>query len=324
MLFYFDEAGDFALPRDDTHKVAVCVGFVLPEGSREHLNTLYQSWAQTLRPEECDRGEPKGARLRDPSRKRFFDSLDTVPDILVGSVFMDLGLQQTFGGADLIRSTREEGLRRAPEFEDGAVRDLVTQLARRFGNLSEPQVLRLFTLASCLELTLRHALLFRAGGHLASCGERIELLIDRTTTRRNSREELILRDGLPAFLANRSEREPFMTIEGVVGPDHPIERLYSSDVGFDGQRVLNALSFVDSRTEAGLQVADILANSLLLALNDLNNVRGQLKWYRRVMGHSIQGPGSPHIGPIVLGRGHGPGVPVSKYEILPRILESRR
>jgi len=321
--FYFDESGDFAVPDAGIDKVATCAGLVVPESSQQSLESEFEIWRQSLTPDECDRGEPKGTLLRGETRRLFFDHLDRVPDVLTVPTILDLGLQRDFVVPKLSEMSRAEGFRRVPSYPEKEMRDLFEKLARQIGNLDDSQILRMRATANCVESALRQAMLFRSSGTLAECWERITIRIDRTSARAGTREEQVMRAGVPVAIMNRSSRDPFLLIEKIHGPDHPLTRTFDTKEGLSVEKMLADLELVDSRSEVGVQAADILANSLRLAISDLNNHRGDLEWYQRFMRHSPLGYKS-NLGLIIVTAGAKPSVSGHKYEILQRILMSRQ
>jgi hypothetical protein len=320
--FYFDESGDFSLPAVGTEKASTCAGLAVPDSSLQAFESEFRAWRQALIPAETRNGEPKGALLRRETRRLFFDHLDRVPHILTVPTILDLGIQGKLAPRDLKELSSAEGMRRAGQFEEKE-RLKIERLARQVARLGEPQLLRLHAMADCIELSLRHAMLFRSSGNLGNSWNRIRIRVDWTSPQPGSREEQVMRASLPVAIINRSVKKPFMLLEGAHGPDHPLTINFDSEEGLRMSKILEDLEFVDSRSDIGIQAADILANSLRLAASDLSNHNHDLEWYRRFMRHSCLGPNS-NLGLILIGAGPTRRVRAAKYEIFQRILAGKR
>lgn len=92
MLFFFDESGDFGLPKASEHKCAVICGVVIPEIFAEGLRQEFEAFISGLSDAEISNGEPKGTLLTDKSRIRFCEMLSSHSEVLVTPTTFDLSI----------------------------------------------------------------------------------------------------------------------------------------------------------------------------------------------------------------------------------------
>lgn len=195
--------------------------------------------------------------------------------------------------------------------------------AKRIGNLSDCQLLKYITLSVCIIETLRYSILFRNGKSIKQYWDRIRIFIDRSSTKGDSREELVFRKSLGWFLTNYTKKYPFEVIEEIHNEKHPLIKKFDTPKGFDGKKLFKHIYFEDSKDHCGLQIIDIIVNTFYKALNDLDNTNGMLKYYKIIMMHNPLEPNS-HLGFFFFpSKANNVGVQrAKKYAILQEIIAS--
>src|SRR3954454_11757882 len=74
--FFFDESGDFSLPRSrNEHRVGIVAALAVPDHVMPELERKYRDFASTLEANERVNGEPKGSRLCYKHRKTFGETV---------------------------------------------------------------------------------------------------------------------------------------------------------------------------------------------------------------------------------------------------------
>jgi len=328
LLFFFDDSGDFSLPEGHSHKVSLWSGVAIPETLLSEIESGYKAWKVTLSANEKVGTEVKGSRLSMESRRQFFKMLSAKAGLLFHPTIIDLEAQKRLiGSKEITQIAKNTGVQRSASVPHKSIKEETELQAKQIGNLSEQQLLKIISLGHSIFQTVRLSIMFRSKGKNRSCWNNVELRIDRSS-RRNSREEQMLRTSLGWYIFNSMESHPFILVEEIHDKTHPFVKRFSTKRGIDGKKLFrDSIEFADSKQHIGLSIADIFANTLYLVLNDLNNTKGHLTFYKDIMAFSELTPG-PNLGILLI----DPEDSVSresvsreveqKYSILMRILES--
>jgi len=303
------------------HKAGVCAGLIVPEPILPWLESQYLTWRKTLTNEEMERGEPKGSLLRKDSRRSFFEHLAGVPWIVTIPTIVDLEFQRQVSVPDLSNLLRTDGLRRSTYIKDIPTRKRLERMAKQMGRLHPSQLYRLRAMADCIEYALRDALAWYHSPSWATCWSQIAIRVDQPSRESGHPEVRFMKSGLPYVLKTVAARRPLIPSLKIDGRDHPVATAYCKNGVLDTDRMLEDFRFVDSKDEIAIQVVDILAHSLYLAVNDLADSKGNREWYGYFMQRSLVDPKSD-LGITVAADGaSGPRqYDAGKYEVLRQIL----
>jgi len=326
MLFYFDEAGDFNPPKANEHKCAVSVGLIVPETEELSVRHAFEVFCRGLKPaEKTARGEPKGSLLQLSSRDRFFDVLNAFPDVKIVPATIDLAESAKFLNNHAPHGMRVRFYEHAERCIHLTMQEQVRLLGRQFGNISFQQMLWMLTLTSCVKRTIEHMVIFLSGQEFWSCYERMSFTVDKVGTAAGSRVEQLLDFFLFSWIAAWSLQEPISFIKEIHTQDHPFVKKYDTPGGVDLTKLMRGnIRYESSETCWGLQMADIVANTLYGVVHDLNNSSGMLPFWKRIMKNCHCGPA---IGPglIVADNAEAgeskPPLNLPKYSIFSRIME---
>ncbi len=109
--------------------------------------------------------------------------------------------------------------------------------------------------------------------------------------------------------------------------DHPFVKKYETPGGVDLTKLMRGnIRYESSETCWGLQMANIVANALYGVVHDLNNSKGMLPFWKRIMKNCHCGPA---IGPglFVVGNAEAgerkPPLNLPKYSIFSRMMSEQ-
>ena len=258
------------------------------------------------------------------SRERFFDMLGMFPDVKIVPATLDLSESRRYLEKTAPKNMRAVLYEHAAKCVYPTMKDQVRLLGRQFANVSFQQMLRMLTLASCVKLAIQHMVIFLSMRKYWSCYESMSFTIDKLGS--GNREEKLLDFLLFSWIAAWSSTEPLELIREIHTSDHPFVRKYETDGGVDLTRLMRGnIKYVSSESSRGLQMVDIVANTLYGVVNDLSNTAGMLPFWKRILKNCCCGPA---MGPNLivadnagLGR-RGPEPNLSKYRVLSVIMEA--
>ncbi len=266
MKFFFDESGDFNL-RDPSHdKFGVVAGVAYPETDASTVEHAYANYLTCLSKTEKKNGEPKGAFLQSDSRRRFADFLGAFPNVVAFVVILDLKASRKEIIAGLPEGMRDTLFRQSERMIHESMQASLELLAKQVANLSSAQFSRLFTLGQAIIGTLNAANIHYLEEHHAASYEAMSFEVDQVANREKIVFDIMLRLWLPTW----THYEPLILVEGVHDvPGHPLTSKYNSEAGIVGKMLVSDnLTFVDSRDCVGVQMADIIANTVFQSAND--------------------------------------------------------
>jgi len=283
MQFYFDESGDFAHLNNDEHKCCIVCGVVIPENIKSILFDKFKLFVKDLSSKEKKNTEPKGTLLSDENSKTFCKILNEHTEVLVIPSVLDLSISKNLHGIG--KRLKGSLIEHAKKCLHKTMQNEVVELARRWGNMSDSESIKLCTLTHCFLEALRHSIIFHSAETFYPCWDNLNFIVDRTRTKPKSRDELIFKDMCLMWLAAWSKNKPFFEIQEIHTEEHPFEKKYRmSEKGIDLGKIFRGnITFNNSSKSYGLQIADICANILYKAFHDLNNYKDQLPIYRLLM-----------------------------------------
>ena len=324
MFYFFDESGDFSVPKSrGHHKVAVVVGIAVSDAIYDDLNAGFQQFVAKLPISACAKGEPKGRLLSYEHKEAFCELLFKYQGISITPVTLDLS---SMSGSRIDRMPERMSCILA-EWADKMLYNEASEqmvlLARQYANLSVNQSLRIYSLASCIREALEHSILFLSSARHERAWNSLRFEIDRVQVRPNSREEKVFSLMVLGWLMGWTRTKPLLIVEEIHTDDHPFVKNYVTHDGADlGKMLYNNLYWVNSRDSWGGQLADISATIVYQAASALNDEDGLVSLYRLLMRKSRYGSrrGPGLFSPL---RGLSPTVS-RKYPILSKAMEKRR
>jgi hypothetical protein len=318
MMFYIDEAGDFALPPSVAeHRVAVVAAIAFSDAAWRAVKPRYVAFRQTLPSAELRGGEPRWHLLSKENRRRFCSMLTRDNGVSLTPVTLDLS---HLVGTDWLTPMLDRLAEQPGQMLFDTAKEQMAALYRQARNLSPVQHLRIYAWAYALYQALYHAILFLGHGPDRSSWDAVRIEIDAVQRAPKARETRVFQLMVLAWLAGWSRGRPFLTIEGVHTPDHPFVQKYDSPDGIDlGKLVRPNLHWGVSANNEGLQIADLTAGAVHAAASTLGSDPDILAMYALLMTRAS------HYGAAV-----GPGlfsplaIPLpdveAKYEPLSRVM----
>lgn len=303
MRFYFDEAGDFAVPQDpNTHAVGIVVGVDIPELIEQQVFAAYQQFVSTLSTTEFKKGEPKGNLLSDTHLREFAEMMAVTKDLLITTTLIDLSTLAGGRSAESEKCVEAKFDKIASQCVYDSLRQEIELLKRQYVNLSRNQKLRLFGWSTCIFETLHQCVLWRADRRFDRCWQDIEYNIDPVQVKEGSREQQFFEMQVLAWVTGRTKSKPFLLIEEWHVSDHPFVGHYETDKGVDvGLLLRDKIRWPTSAASLGLQIADISASIVRKAVFGVANA-DSLNTYGLLMTRSKLGdryaPGLCLIGDV--------------------------
>lgn len=290
MKFFFDEAGDFN-SESKKSKLSLVACVAVPESVELAFQHGFANFIKMLGKNELKQGEPKGYLLTPESRRTFcvllnsFERVQVYPQTMLYSTLNDKDVKNLRTGFSNFL------LEYSKSFEHKSMQDDMALLARQVKNLHESQLLRILTLSRCLFESLHHAILFLTHGEDRNSFDKVDLILDPINKRTGNRESDSFLKLIKGWTYAWSKKEPFALIKELHTKDHPFVRKYDRPDGVvDLTSILeDGVHYPDSKTSWGLQVVDIVANSLKLALEDASCNGPNLEFYGRIMQNSSFG-----------------------------------
>jgi hypothetical protein len=320
ILLFFDDSGDFAIHKGGEQKVSLWIGCLIPENRYSQLTNKFIKWEKSLHRAEKKKGEAKGALLTKESRDTFFSFLNDEHSLLVYPTILDLDTQKKYIPENLTREMYEDAMNNIDKLEATEFKQEEILQAKRIKNLSDEQFLKLLTLGTCIIELLRHSLTYRIHGEYVPFWEDITYYIDRSSAK-NSREEKVFSRSIRWFLYHSTKKNPLLLPDDMFFTNHPFMKKFDTPHGIDMEKLFKKITFEVSFSQIGLRIADIIANTLFRVLHDLENKKGMMKYYKKIMKHSYLGPYS-NLGFVIFpSREHElESTKLKKYAILQKII----
>jgi hypothetical protein len=277
MKLYFDESGDFNPPINGGPKFSFVVGVIVPESATEKLKEDFDWFVGQLAPSEFVRGEPKGCALTIEHRRVLMEILKSHESVMLVPISVNVGVHDPIFLASLpakIRALIESNLRTPSTLMTVKQRK---ELAARFGRLNAQVLLRLFSYAIAVLKGVEAIACRYHCRRFHSQYEPVTITFDRAA-RPGSREELVLLDALPGWIANWSRTIP-LRIPSEMNESHPFLAAYGKREAERwtlhlGKMLSGRIAFENSRVAWPLQLADFVANTWAQTISDYEGTRG--------------------------------------------------
>jgi hypothetical protein len=324
MEIYFDESGTFRPLRSNANQVAVVMGVLIPELESDSLRKDFEAFLRQLPPRAFVNKEIKGHRLSAEQFKLLAIMLNVHPGIRIAPVTVNVGFMR---GASF--EAWPQKLRALLE-EEGAkclydkMRSEVGELARRSGNLSPDQLIKIFAYAIAVKRSIEAIPLFYHCQKYHSEYSPLQFVFDRAGAS-NSREELVFKEVVFMWLVPMSKRKPSVIIRQIHTHSHPFMQLYGAETdgqqGFDLSKMLRGnLHFDNSRSSWQLQLSDCLAAAWLNVLRDHDNSRGYLPIFRLLNRNSVL-PNDQPVGMVSMSEAFSEMTAPPQFEVFRRMTE---
>lgn len=275
MHIYIDESGSFTLPAV-TSKVSIgCVASItIPSSS---LDVVEQEVAKVLR-KHFPSTEPKGNLLSEQIRHEIFDILSKY-DVLVQAACVDLSMHSN-ANIKKWQSQMAAFLRASiTDKHQPSMRKDVFELADRIEKLSLP-LLAQFEVLNALIYNIIQTNTFYFAQRLPAELGNFHWIIDGKAKQETEFEKLWL-EMLPAYLQMRTFKAPFVFLKE---SDYSFYSRFQSnktsgledDEGASNIKMImrESLKFIDSKDSIGIQLADIVANTIRRAFHGNLEISG--------------------------------------------------
>jgi hypothetical protein len=256
------------------------MGVLIPEIESDALRAEFERFKATLPKTVFVKGEPKGYRFSPEHVKQFASMLNRHPGITLAPVtvntnFIQPSFFQTFP-RKLRAILEEEGAKCLYN----TLRSEVAELARRCGNLSAEQLVRLLAYTVAVRRSIEGISIFYHCKRYHQSYHPLRVMLDRAGPR-DGREELVFKQMLFIWMTRMTERSPIARINRIHNDSHPLVQLYGAkhngSLAFDLSKMLQGnIEFGDSKTTWQLQIADMAAAAWGKALADPQNQRGYM------------------------------------------------
>jgi hypothetical protein len=160
-------------------------------------------------------------------------------------------------------------------------------------NISYQETLKIACYAYVLFISMRHSILALSTSGNEVLWNDIDIEIDRSNHKLNSREKIIFSKMLGMWFESCSRKEPFRFINEIHN-QHPLVKNYNSpdgkaDEALIHEEIIKDIKWGDSKYSWGLQIADIACSIVYSAANDLENQKGSFDPFCKLMELSTYG-----------------------------------
>jgi len=287
MRFYFDEAGNFQLPAD-RHPVGVVAGVVVADHAHDALEADFAAFVKTLRSDELQNGEPKGSKLDTNSRARLLNLLSRHDGFMFAHATMELDRLREWPATNpaLVVSQSLEVVASKLVYE--SAREQMHAVARAVGNMHHQQLLRLVTWYGCIRSALQYSLSWMADREFAASWWTMRMCIDPVQDPPGT-EALAFATLLPGWAATNNEHHPILLQPEIHTETHPFIRTFTVRGEFVYSKMFGDVTYPDSRSCWGIQLADICAQIVFRASKDLHNQQALVLFgaLMQLSGHSV-------------------------------------
>ena len=194
----------------------------------------------------------------------------------------------------------------------------VNELARRCGNLSPDQLVRLLAYTVGVLRAINAVSTFYHCPKYHPYYDPMRMVFDKVGTP-DSREELVFKQIVFMWLMRMTERQPITKIKEIHTENHPWMRLYETTT--NGLKVLDLvkilrgnLHFADSKRTWQLQLADMLVSAWLNSLRDHNDSLGYSSVFRSLNRNTAL-PNEQPVGMIGVAESHSQTVAPVQFNV---------
>jgi len=287
MKFYIDESGTFSIPQGMIqHSACVVVCVVVSEYKLDQLNKKFLKYCSNLPKDQLDNGEPKGSKLNNSQRLEFCNILSGFKDsIMVVPITIDMTLLAMFNSEKTMTQKFSNRLMNLRQYMlHDSMKEEIELLAKQFMNLSFEDCLKIICYAHALYVSMRYSILGLSAGNNENSWNSIEIEIDRSNKKLDSREKKIFTKMLGMWFEAWSKKSPFTLRKEVHTSKHPFVINYDSENGIVGGKLINNnVNWVNSKDSWGIRISDIASNIIFKAVNDLENRNNTFKPFCELM-----------------------------------------
>lgn len=279
MRIYIDESGGFIPSERPSSRVSCVVAVVVPESD---VSSLFEEFV-TLRSKFTNSNEVKGSELTDGQVEAVLWTLGRY-DIVVEGAIIDPGAHsveeirrlRTVQGDKIVANLTPE--------HHPTLRKELEQLRQEWLTLSEQLVVQMYATLAVIDSVIRNATMYYAQRKPEELG-RFDWIIDPKDIGK-TRYERVWEMVICPFLQDLSMQKPMTLVTGFdyaafekfrsplkEMPEHlkDREKMESANEPFAATDVAKlmreSVSFPDSKSNLGLQIADIVANTIARAMN---------------------------------------------------------
>ncbi|MGB7293940.1 MAG: DUF3800 domain-containing protein [Thermodesulfobacteriota bacterium] len=275
MKFYIDESGSFSIPEGFIqHSACVVTCVVVSEFKFDEIKAMFESYSSTLTDEQFVNGEPKGSKLTKEQRIEFCEMLLKLKkNILVVPITVDMTLLAMLDNErTIVQKLYDRCMELRQYMLHETMKEQLELLAKQFKNLSYQECLKIICYAHSLYVSMRYSILCLSSGNNEKSWNNIEIEIDKSNKKLNSREKIIFSKMLSMWFEAWSKKEPFTLLDEIHTPIHPFVKNYCFKGAIDGNKLINNnLKWTDSKDSFGIKISDFASNIIFNAVNDLEN-----------------------------------------------------
>jgi uncharacterized protein DUF3800 len=298
MDFYIDESGEFSIPKGVIkHQACVAVCVVVSDLKRDSLERKFEDFCSNLPYEMMVNGEPKGSKLNRHKRIEFCDILgEFVGNLLIIPATIDMSLTAMLDTEhNLNQRLQDRCIELCNYMEHESMKEDLRLKARQFKNLGYQELLKIASYARCLFESIHFSINYLSTNGNEDSWNNVYVEIDRSNKALDSREKLLFSDMLYVWFESWSRKKPFTFDREIHTDQHPLVKNYDTPNGIDGNKMIKEIKWMDSKHSWGLRIADIAANIIYQAVNDLDNKEDNFVQFCALMKLSpyraIHGPG---------------------------------
>lgn len=324
MDVYFDESGNFRASPSTESGLSAVMGVIIPENESAALEQDFRAMIGKLPKDIFVNGEPKGRLLSPEHCQLLATIINAHPGVkLVPVTVNTASIEQSFF-EQVPKRLKELLVGESEKFQYESLRTEVSELARRCGNLSPGQLVRLLAYAVGVHQAIDGISTFYHCSKYHPHYTPIRMIFDRVGTP-DSREELVFKQIVFMWLVRMTERKPITKIKEIHTGDHPFMRLYEKaldgQTGLDLTKMLRGnLHFADSKTTWQVQLADMLVSAWLNSLRDSNNALGYAPVFRSLNRNTTR-PNDQPLGMIGVSDSYSERVAPARFEVFHRMVE---
>jgi hypothetical protein len=281
MDFYVDESGAFSIPPGFMqHNACVVVCVVISDLKKEHLKNEFESFSSNLPADLLVNGEPKGSKFDNHKKFEFCEMLSRFKDnLLIIPITLDMTLISMLSDQNNLKQKLHDAcIEYCDYMQQESLKNELRLLARQWMNISYQETLKIACYAYVLFISMRHSILALSTGGNEVSWNKVNIEIDRSNKKLNSREKIIFSKMLGMWFESWSRKEPFAFIRQIHDQHFLVKNCNSQD-GLNHEElnhgeIIKDINWGDSKDSWGLQVADIACSIVYSAANDLENQKG--------------------------------------------------
>ena len=284
MKIYIDESGGFIVPEQPASRVSCVVALVIPDSD---VGALFADFALIrsawLRDKKIESKEVKGSALTDEQVETVLWCLGRY-DVVAEIAMIDAGSHSPEEIRRLRQVQADKIVKYLTPQHHPELRAEMERLRDEWLQLSEQLIVQMYVMLAAIDSVIRYVTLYYAQRRPKELG-RFDWIIDPKDIGR-TRYERVWEMVICPFLQDLSLRQPMIVLKGAdysafdrfnskltempeelkdrAKIDSTSGRFLATDVG---KVMRESVAFPDSKSEIGLQLADVVANTLARAMN---------------------------------------------------------